>query len=130
MSFIKSTPIIIFFALNLDFSNFKNCTASFFSKLPSVDPGKKIMMFSEELILKGSFILEVKSYPLGSIGIFGNFFLKFGDIFLIYSSDISKGIYFLGLLRLFRKIPIFFISPAPGSIIIALLPISFAISFL
>ena len=41
-----------------------------------VDPGKKIIMFSDELILKGSLLLPEKSYPLGVMATFGNFFLK------------------------------------------------------
>ena len=36
--------------LNFDLSIFKNLTASFLSKLPMVDPGKKIIIFSDELI--------------------------------------------------------------------------------
>ena len=72
----KSAPIIIFFALNFDLSIFKNLIASFFSKLPMVDPGKKMIILSDELILKGSLLLPEKSYPFGVIVIFGNFFLK------------------------------------------------------
>ena len=72
----KSTPMIIFFALNFDLSIFKNLTASFFSKFPRVDPGKKIIIFSDELILKGSLLFFEKSYPFGIIASFGNFLLK------------------------------------------------------
>ena len=68
--------MIIFFALNFDFNIFKNLTASFSLKLPMVDPGKNIIIFSDELILKGSLLFLEKSYPLGVIAIFGNFFLK------------------------------------------------------
>ena len=41
-----------------------------------VDPGKKIIIFSDELILKGSLLFPEKSYPFGVIATFGNFFLK------------------------------------------------------
>ena len=68
--------MIIIFALNFDLSIFKNFTASFFSKLPRVDPGKKIIIFSDGLILKGSLLFFEKSYPFGVIVIFGNFFFK------------------------------------------------------
>ena len=75
--------MIIFFALNFDLSTFKNLTASFLSKLPIVDPGKKIIIFSDDLILKGGLLLLEKSYPFGVIATFGNFFLKFWDILVI-----------------------------------------------
>ena len=48
-----------------------------------VDPGKKIVTFSDERILKGNLLLPEKSYPFGVIVIFGNFFLKVFDTFFI-----------------------------------------------
>ena len=75
--------MIIFFALNFDLSIFKNLTASFFSKLPMVYPGKKIIIFSDELILKGGLLFPEKSYPFGVIATFGNFLLKLWDILVI-----------------------------------------------
>ena len=48
-----------------------------------VDPGKKITIFSDELILKGNLLFPEKSYPIGVISTFGNFFLKPWDILVI-----------------------------------------------
>jgi len=59
-----------------------------------VDPGKNIIIFSDELILKGSLLFLEKSYPLGVIAIFGNFFFYIKNFFLKRRVCFEPEIYF------------------------------------